>query len=329
VVRWPLLLGLLPMMPLLVLLVSALEAPQRQVIAVAPEEPATGAPLRLEAGPLGAPLIRLDTELPANTAMGLAVELLDAGGSTVLELAKDGWRETGTWAEGGERGTWEESDTGVRLALRPPRTGVYRLRLTLEDLADTRGLPLEAPLAVRVTVRNHSVNAPLLWFTAAVTQVMVWIVHSATYGNAKLRRVLRVEENRAALRSRVGGAGLVRLAVRARYERPHSAAGAGPSLPAATLELLVTDALGRLRLDHSLRVPPTGHASDGDHWLTVDRVMHLQVNEPTNLRFRLTLPETLDDGGEPWGIEWLELVLEDGLVSPHPVARLTLQAAEG
>lgn len=67
------------------------------------------------------------------------------------------------------------------------------------------------------------------------------------------------------------------------------------------------------------------HSSDGDHWLTVEEVLHLKVGEPASLGLRLTLPETIADGGEPWEIEWMRLVLEDGVLSPHPVAVLTLE----
>ncbi len=323
--RWPLLLGLLPLIPLLVLLMSLLERPQRQQIAVAPEQSSTSEPLRLESGWFGSPLIKLQAELPVNTAMGLGVELLDAGGGTVLELAKDGWRETGIWSEGGESGRWEESDAGLRLSLRPPRSGLYRLRLTLEDLLDTAGRPLESPLLVRLEVRNHSVDAPLLWFTALVTLLMAGIAMRSIYRNSRLRKVLRLEDNRLRLRCRLGGAGLVRVELRARYERPSS--DAGPLAPRlmAELQLEANDALGRSRLVFKRLLPVAAHSSDGDHWLNVNEVLHLKVSEPLSLGLKLTLPETIADGGQPWEIEWLRLVLEDGVLSPRPVAALTLE----
>ncbi len=323
--RWPLLLWLLPLIPLLVLLLSWLEPPQRQQIAVAPEDSSTSEPLRLDSGLFGSPLIKLRAELPVNSSMGLGVELLDAGGATVLELAKDGWRETGTWSEGGESGRWEERDDGVRLSLRPPSSGVYRLRLTLEDLLDTAGVPLESPLLVRLEVRNHSVDAPLLWFTALVTLLMAGIAMGSIYRNWRLRKVLRLEDNRLRLRCRLGGAGLVRVEVRARYERPSSDAGPHSPRLKAELQLEVSDALGRSRLGFKRVLPVAAHSSDSDHWLTVEEVLHLKVGEPASLGLRLTLPDTIADGGEPWEIEWMRLVLEDGVLSPHPVAVLTLE----
>ncbi|MGB5241253.1 MAG: hypothetical protein WBN80_11495, partial [Prochlorococcaceae cyanobacterium] len=169
------------------------------------------------------------------------------------------------------------------------------------------------------------VNAPLLWFTALVTQLMAGIAMRATYRNWRLRKVLRVEESRVLLRCRLGGPGLVRVEVRARYERPSSDAGPLASQLKAALQLEASDALGRSCLSFQRSLPVTAHSSDGDHWLTVEEVLHLKLRERASLGLRLTLPETIADGGEPWEIEWLRLVLEDGVLSPHPVAVLTLE----
>jgi hypothetical protein len=328
-VRWPLWCGLLPLVPLLVLAVSALAPARSLVLAVSPRDPAVSAPFRLLDGPLGSPLITLRADLPANSAMGLAVDLLDERGEVVLELTKEGWRETGSWVEGGESGTWDESDTGLSLAMRPPASGTYRLRLSLEDLLDSAGQPLEVPVVVRATVRNHTVDAPLLWFTAAVSLGMVWILRSSVYGNWRQRRVLRVEEGRVALRLSAGGEGLLRVRLRARYERPRSDSPPTAVLPSARLELSVSGPRGERLLEQSHSLAPAHHSNDGDHWLTLERTFHLRLPEPESIRVRVDLTERLDDGGEPWEIEWLELVLEDGLVTPIPVTAPPLRVSAG
>jgi PAS domain S-box-containing protein len=51
-------------------------------------------------------------------------------------------------SEGGESGTWEERDDQADLALRPPESGSYRLRLTPEELLDSAGQPLQTPIVV-------------------------------------------------------------------------------------------------------------------------------------------------------------------------------------
>jgi hypothetical protein len=136
--------------------------------------------------------------------------------------------------------------------------------------------------------------------------------------------VVRVEEASLGLRLRVGGPGLLRLVLRGRWERPTSDTPPLATLPAATLTLRVSDALGRCRLSQQRRLVPRRHSSDGDHWLSLEETVHLQVSEPQSLRFRAELPEQLEDGAEPWVIEWFELVLEDGVLTAFPVAALPL-----
>lgn len=58
---------------------------------------------------------------------------------------------------------------------------------------------------MRLEVRNHSVDAPLLWFTALVTLLMAGIAMRSIYRNSRLRKVLRLEDNRLRLRCRLGG----------------------------------------------------------------------------------------------------------------------------
>ena len=124
---WPLASLLLPLLPLLVLLLSALEGPRRLVMVV-PEGPRVlSAPFELQDGWLGSPRLALMAEIPPNSSIELDVALLDGAGHTVLDLTKDGWRASCTWAEGGESGTWQEDDAGLALALRPGQSGRFQL----------------------------------------------------------------------------------------------------------------------------------------------------------------------------------------------------------
>lgn len=323
-VRWPRWCWLVPLLPLLVLALSAVVPSRRLAILLRPEQPAISEPFRLEGGPLGSPQISLRAELPANSALELEAELLDSQGAVVLALTKQAWRERGTWSEGGESGTWEERDDQADLALRPPRSGSYSLRLTLEEMLDSAGQPLQTPILMQVEVRQHSVDAPLLWFTAAVGLVMVRILQTSVYANWRQRRVLRLEDSRVAIRLRAGGDGLLRAVVRARYERPSSDRPPTGALPPVRLELSVAGPRGQRLRKEVLKLAPARHSSDGDHWLTVAQTVHLLLPERESVRVRAGLSEQLADGGEPWAIEWIELVLEDGVMTPDPVAALPL-----
>jgi hypothetical protein len=324
VVRWPRWCGLLPLVPLLVLAASALEPERRLVIALSPGQPALSAPFPLDGGSLGSPRIHLRASLPANSSLVLSAELLDPRGAVVLQLTQQAWRQSGSWYEEGQTGTWEEGETESHLSFRPQRSGSYRLRLSAEELSDGAGQPLQTPIVVQAGIRQHNVDAPLLWFTAAVTQAMAWILRASVYGGRRQRQVRRVSEGRVALRLTAGGAGLVRVQVEARYERP---SGGRPPLgrrPTARLTLSVAGPCGEPLLEKQQNLATAAHSSDGDAWLTVRQIVHLRLPRSQSIRVRADLMERLGDGGGPWELEWLQLVIQDGVVSPGPVAALPL-----
>ena len=188
-IRWPRWCSLLPLVPLLVLAASALEPERRLVIALSPEQPALSDPFPLTVGPLGSPLISLQARLPANSSLVLAAELLDPRGAVALQLNQQAWRQSGSWQEQGETGSWEENETEAQLSFRPQRSGSHRLRLTAAELLNEANQPLQTIIEVQVQIRQHSVDAPLLWFTAAVTQALVSILSSSVYSGWRRRQV--------------------------------------------------------------------------------------------------------------------------------------------
>ncbi|MCT0198683.1 hypothetical protein KQ313_03155 [Synechococcus sp. CS-1325] len=321
-VRWPLL-GLL--LPLAVLALSALEPPQRLLLVTTEEQPARSEMFTLRDGWLGSPRIALEAELPDNSTVELGVRLLDATGRPVLELFKDGWRESGVWVEGGESGSWQERDTALQLQLRPQASGRFQLEVTLDELLGVSGLPLQAPVTLRGTVRNHSVDAGLLLFTAVVSQAIVLCLLAAVYGAARSRRLLRVEEGVAAVRLPLGGPGLLKLVVRARWELPDGATPELPPLALAPFSLSLSDATGERRLDHQATLAVVKHANDGDHWLTLTQTHHLRLPVPGSYRLRVTVPEAFGPQDDPWEIEWLQLSVEDGVKTAFRVPLLPLR----
>ena len=324
---WPLASLLLPLLPLLVLLLSALEGPRRLVMLV-PEGPRVlSAGFQLQDGWLGSPRVALTAEIPPNSSIELDVALLDGAGRTVLDLTKDGWRASGAWAEGGESGTWEEDDAGLALALRPGRSESFQLAVQLRDLLDEAGRPLPNPVVVRGSVHNHSVDAPLLLFTALNTLAVALVLLQASYGLSRGRWVRRSEEAGVAIRTEAGGPGLLRVAVVARWELPHGDPPLGPPPGPAALELRVSDAHGRQRLQHRAMVPVAHRSADGDHWLSVRHTLHLRLSERDSYRFRVQLPEAFRADGDSWEIEWLQCTVEDGRMTPWPVTVLPLAGA--
>lgn len=318
-VRWPLVTLLLPLVPLLVLLAAVSLPRQRQLLVLDGQQPAVSRPFRLRDGWLGSPEIRLRAELPPNTAMALAVDLIDPAGQTVLQFDQEGWREQGIWKEDGESGSYDESDAELRLQLRPRQGGEHSLQVALDAFSDAAGRPLPPPLRVSLVVDNHSLDRGLLLITAAVTALLVRLLWVGVYGDCRQRRRLRVDDDVAALRLELGGPGLVRLQVLGRYEEPD----VPPRRPAppprrVQLELAIADAWGAVLLHERLELPLRRCSDDDDHWWLVSSSRYLRLSQPTSVRLRASLPDPLAAGAVE--LEWIQLLVEDGVVTAWPVA---------
>jgi hypothetical protein len=316
--RWPLLAGVLPLLPLLVLLDSLIVPAQRLPLLATRGEPVVFPPFHLNAGWFGSPELDLRADLPANSTVVLSVDLLDGAGRPLLQFRKEGWREQGTWMEQGEQGTYDEGDTATRLDLRPGLSGVHQLRVQVDDLLDASGQPLLQPVPLLLTVRHHSLNRPLLLLTALAASSLLALYWTSVYGGCRRRLRQRVDDEHLALRFEAGGPGLLRLIVRARFER---GTGTLASLQ-IPLALSLSDAWGRCLLRQRKLLPLNGVGSDGEAWI-VRQSLWLRIAEPRSLRMQVSL--ACERGGGALELEWLELLVEDGRLTPWPVAVTPLQ----
>ncbi|MFS6827412.1 hypothetical protein [Cyanobium sp. ATX-6F1] len=104
----------------------------------------------------------------------------------------------------------------------------------------------------------------------------------------------------------------------ARYEEPsHHPAGTGAPPDGLTLELRLTDALGRALLQERQPLKLRHVEGSDDACWTVSARWHLRLDEPRSVRVRVELPPTLAGGGLE--LEWLDLLVEDGVVTPWPI----------
>lgn len=324
--RWPQWLWPLSLLPLLILALSALVPPQRQLLLLGAEDQAVlSRPFRLEQGWLGSGRIDLRTELPPDSAMALAVELLDARGAVQLQLTQDGWRETGTWVEDGESGTYDESQSELQLPLRPQRSGDYRLRLVLEDFSDDAQPQRPPLLRLHLAVHNHRVDAGLLLFTALISALLLRLHVLAETRHCRRRWWRRSDDDRHSLRLEAGGAGLLRLRLRGRYEKPDRVTA--PLVEThlqVPLRLRLSDAWGTTLLEHQETVRLQSRGSADAAWWLAEASVHVRLPERTELGIWARLPER--PASAALEMEWLELVVEDGVRTPRPVPVFALNS---
>ena len=321
--RWPLLAWLLPVLPLALLLLSSAQPERRRTLLLQPGQDAITLPFRLDGGRWGAPLLDLQVRLPANSSAGLDVDLLDGRQRPVLQLSKQAWREVTAWSEEGESGVEDLSDTQLRLDLRPTEAGQFQLRVRLEELLDGAGRPLQQPLRADLRVHDHVLNAPLLLFTAAVTAVLVHLALRAFREQGRQRALCRREEPQLDCRLVMGGAALVGLEVRARYEGG-LASQVLQGIP--ELSLQVCDRQGLRIFSRRLPLRARRGGSDGCLWWVLEARLLLRFAEADSRRVRVVLPEQLRGTGATF--EWGELTVLDGcrVLWPRPVLPVEPQA---
>jgi hypothetical protein len=267
-------------------------------------------PFVLEAGPLGSPFLKVRAQLPRNTQITYGVELLDPVGQVVFSLSREGWRETGVWNEEGESGTYDESDSDLPLALRPPHQGVHRLRLRQEALSGSDGRPSNETVVYSVSLARHRVNAPLLWLTSAASLVASTCAWLVMVGPCRRRVVVRSREPRLTLRSDLGP-GLVRLSLQVDYWVKEGQ----PRKAQPRLRLRLRDGWGRLRLQESRPIALQDATRKERTLLRGHQTLLVRVPERMSYQLLLEVPNSL--GPSPDALESVRLTLEDGVRVPR------------
>jgi hypothetical protein len=321
--RLPLLAWLFPLVPLALLLVFSAQPERRRALLLQPGQESITLPFRLEGGRWGAPLLDLQVRLPPNSSAGYDVDLLDGRQRPVLQLSKQAWREVTAWSEEGERGVEDLSDTQLRLDLRPTEAGQFQLRVRLEELLDGAGRPLQQPLQAELRIRNHVLNTPLLLFTVVVTAALVHLALRAFHEQGRQRALCWRKEPQLDCRLVMGGAALVRLKIRARYEGGLASQVLQGS-PELTLQIY--DCRGLRISTQRLPLRARRGGSDGCLWWLLEARLLLRFPEADSRRLRVVLPEQLR--GTRATLEWGELTVLEGcrVLWPRPVLTVESQA---
>jgi hypothetical protein len=93
-------------------------------------------PFQLPANWKGGVRIAGEVSLPVNMWAALQVRLVDQQGNVLLDLGKEVWWESGRWREGGETGSYTESDTSFEWPARLGQAEKVHLEATVLDMGD-------------------------------------------------------------------------------------------------------------------------------------------------------------------------------------------------
>lgn len=120
-------------------------------------------PIQLRKEPFGALRVDVMASLPSNEWATYEIQLRDQQGNVLASGIKQAWAESGTWAEDGETGTWQESDLMAGLDVRANQTELVTVALDVLEYSDTSGREIDRPVPLQITIKNGVVDDRYLW----------------------------------------------------------------------------------------------------------------------------------------------------------------------
>ena len=260
-------------------------------------------PFQLNRGWFGAPRIQLTVRQPIDTSSAVNIELLNDNSDVVLSYYKDTWRQTGTWYEGGESGTWDEQDSEISTEFRPGSTGQFRLRLSLEDYlsitnsgGDSRAR--QGVLPVVVEIYSNTLNPGLLVTTSFF--LLLGIGFYLWFEYAPKQFVGRVTREESVLTAAMlcGDQALIKLSWSARYEEPDESVLDSPKgQVACPFNLRITDAWGAALLMKQESFHLDSFQIDEDEQgFRGEQTIYLRLKTTRRLTVRVEVPDRLERG---------------------------------
>ena len=263
-------------------------------------------PFQLSQGWFGAPRIALGVRQPINSSSVVNVELLNDENQVVLSYYKDTWRDTGTWSEGGESGSWDEQDTDLTTEFRPGETGQFRLRLSLEDfvrsgssVAGQTTAPFST-LPVLVEIHTNTFDPGLLVETTVVLLLGSGIFCWYEFAPKRVLRSSTRNETSLALAESFPQQAIVKVQFSARYEEPDDPVQTLPAFRTrffCQVSLSITDAWGRTLLARPESVQLNAfQIGEDEQGFRGEHAIYLRLKTARRLRVRIEVPEQLERG---------------------------------
>ncbi|GAB1540573.1 hypothetical protein NUACC21_32420 [Scytonema sp. NUACC21] len=132
-------------------------------VAVKEEEPFKVKSLQLSPQVFGALRIDVSAIIPDNRWVTYEIQLLDKQGKVLASGLKEAWKESGSWSEEGETGTWSEDDLVAGLDVRAKKNEEVTIALAVLGYGETNGKELGEAVPFTMTVENGVIDTRPLW----------------------------------------------------------------------------------------------------------------------------------------------------------------------
>ncbi len=185
-----------------------------KTIQVDPDVPEQLAPIQLKKEAIGALRIDVSASIPENHWVTYEIQLTDQQGQVIASGIKQAWKESGSWYEEGESGTWEEDDLVGGLDVRPTQSELVTIGINVLEYTDISGKEIDQPVTFALSVVNGAVDTRYLWTGLIGTGFLAFLALLVTPFSGKVIIDKSIGDSDVSGRGILGGAkNLVRVAV--------------------------------------------------------------------------------------------------------------------
>ena len=160
----------------------------------------------LEPHGIGALRVDASAKISDNTSIAYEIQLVDSQNKVLSSAVKEAWRESGTWREGGESGSWSESDLKGGIDIRSKKKEKVTLRVGVLEYANKFGQKLTSPKpSFVIDVRSGVVDTRRLWPGLFTTLFMSGLTLFSLKNSGKKVINKKINDSDVSDRATVGG----------------------------------------------------------------------------------------------------------------------------
>ncbi len=130
----------------------------KEKVKVSAEKPASVGTIELKPRDLGALRIDAKAFFPDNHWVVYEIQLVDAEGEIVASAIDEAWRESGRWREGGESGSWSESELAAGLDLRSKQAEKLTVVIEVLESGTSSGQPANLMVNFDLKVKKGAIK---------------------------------------------------------------------------------------------------------------------------------------------------------------------------
>ena len=165
-------------------------------VQVLPEESIQLPPITIQRRLVGALRVDVKASIPSNHWVVYEIRLYDDQNQLLASGIKEAWRESGVWREGGESGTWSESDLlgGLDIRLGEKKQEEITIAVAVLGYGETRGQVItNQPISFRVDIDNGVIDGRYLWtgFFGVLVMLVLNRLSVGTAGKTKIRKTIK------------------------------------------------------------------------------------------------------------------------------------------